>query len=71
MTRLTIAGSRGPDGGGTRRWRHVSRQLPSADAAGGRHGEVAIGTLAFRPSPLIVTPGATVTWTNATNITTR
>lgn len=46
----------------------VTRQLP-ARAAEAADGEVAIRLFAYRPTPLTVKPGATVTWTNADDIT--
>jgi len=45
----------------------VSRPLPARDAEAA-DGEVTIRLFAYRPSPLIITPGATVTWTNTDDI---
>ncbi len=47
----------------------VGTQLLPARAAGAADGEVAIRLFAFTPTPLTVKPGATVTWTNADDIT--
>jgi plastocyanin len=38
-------------------------------AAGATHGEVAIRVFGYKPSPLSVPTGATVTWTNGDDIT--